>query len=106
MISRSLASYERMARRIAALEQKVREQNAELRCLRPKGGPPRGYARIEVPPAEHIARLAKCEICGAEPGSPCRRASDDAMPRAHHMRGRVEHCGRKKCYVCRREFKA
>lgn len=106
-IVRSRVAYERLLKRVAVLERKVREQGAELRELRAAHCTMtgrRGLTRKDVSEAETQARVHRCDECGANPGEPCRFPTDQARPQAHHLRGRTVSCGRVGCWECRRLF--
>lgn len=104
-IVRSRAAYERLLKRVAVLEEKVRIQGAELREMRaPHRSIERGALRKDITEIECAQRQHACEECGAGIEEPCRYPSDQVRPYAHHLRGRREACGKGGCWECRRAF--
>lgn len=104
-IVRSRVAYERLLKRVAVLERKLRARETELRELGARMSPHRrGVLIKEADAAEVAARATHCEECGAGVNEPCRYPSDQTRPRAHHLRGRKEACGKDGCWECRRAF--
>lgn len=104
-IVRSRAAYERLLKRVAVLEAKVRTQDAELRAMGARvSARLRGAVIKSIDDVEHAARQDRCDECGAGVGEPCRFPNDQARRRSHHLRGRREACGKDGCWECRRAF--
>jgi hypothetical protein len=90
--------FEQFKKKDDAPNVEVEEQGPKIQRTK-NGGTQRSMGGRKPNADEVRQRQAWCEECGAIPGSKCA-----GRKRAHHMRGRGEHCGSQHCSQCNHKF--